>query len=71
MNDLDFPAAGELGWLWAVSDDPSSGQPSSGQTPSLLRTSARRIARKTDIPAYKGRFIWGNYVPVTPISVSV
>lgn len=51
---------GRLGWLWTVSDDPSS-----VQTPALLRMSARRLASKTDIPVFTGRFVWENYAAMT------
>ncbi len=50
----------KLGWLWTVSDDPSS-----VQTPAILRLSARRLADKTDIPVFRGRFIWQNYASAT------
>lgn len=46
----------KLGWIWSVSDDPGS-----VQTPAILRMSARRLANRTDIPVFRGRFIWENY----------
>jgi hypothetical protein len=47
---------GPLGWLYTASADSAA-----LLTGPLLKTSARRIAEKTDIPVDKGRFIDDNY----------
>jgi Phosphotransferase enzyme family len=47
---------GALGWLYTASDDSAA-----LLTGPLLKTSARRIAERTDIPVENGRFIDENY----------
>ncbi|MGP4053668.1 phosphotransferase [Mycobacterium sp. 4D054] len=47
---------GPLGWLYTASGDSAS-----LLTAPLLRTSARRLAERTDLPVYRGHFICENY----------
>ncbi|KWX64282.1 phosphotransferase [Mycobacterium sp. NAZ190054] len=47
---------GPLGWLYTASGDSAS-----LLTAPLLRTSARRLAERTDLPVHRGRFIDENY----------
>jgi aminoglycoside phosphotransferase (APT) family kinase protein len=51
---------GRFGWLMAPSDDPSN-----LMAPTVMRTSARRLARSTSIPVHTGRYIWENFSAVT------
>ncbi|GAY17097.1 phosphotransferase family protein [Mycobacterium sp. shizuoka-1] len=44
---------GQFGWLLAPSEDPAN-----LMTPTVLRASARRLARSTSIPVAAGRDIW-------------
>jgi hypothetical protein len=55
-NRLPAGGAGPLGWVYSASDDHTS-----QLTGRLLKTSARRIAERTDIPVERGRFIDENY----------
>ena len=50
---------GEFGWLVAPSADPAN-----LLTPTVMRMSARRLARATPIPVHAGRFIWENFPAV-------
>ncbi|MCX2930919.1 phosphotransferase [Mycobacterium sp. CVI_P3] len=49
-----------FGWLLAPSDDPAN-----LMTPSVMRMSARRLARSTSIPVYAGRYIWEHFAAAT------
>jgi aminoglycoside phosphotransferase (APT) family kinase protein len=53
---------GRFGWLLAPSDDPAN-----LLTPSVMRMSARRLARSTSIPVQAGRYIWENFSAVTAV----
>lgn len=53
---------GQFGWLLAPSDDPAN-----LLTPSVMRFSARRLARSTSIPVEAGRYIWENFPGVTAV----
>ncbi|MCK0177413.1 phosphotransferase [Mycobacterium sp. 852013-51886_SCH5428379] len=53
---LPDTGGGPLGWVYSASEDSTS-----HLTGMLLRTSARRIAGRTDIPVHRGRFIDENY----------
>jgi aminoglycoside phosphotransferase (APT) family kinase protein len=53
---------GRFGWLLAPSDDPAN-----LLTPSVMRMSARRLARATSIPVHSGRYIWENFHAVTAV----
>jgi aminoglycoside phosphotransferase (APT) family kinase protein len=51
---------GQFGWLMAPADDPAN-----LMTPSVMRMSARRLARNTSIPVHSGRYIWENFHAAT------
>jgi hypothetical protein len=53
---------GPLGWLYTASGDSAS-----LLTAPLLRTAARRIAERTDLPVHRGRFIDENYRAVAAL----
>ena len=53
---------GRFGWLVAPSEDPAN-----LVTPTVMRTSARRLARSTSIPVHAGHYIWENYPAVTAL----
>ncbi len=53
---------GPLGWLYAASGDSAS-----LLTGPLLKTSARRLAERTDLPVDRGRFIDDNYRAVAAL----
>ena len=53
---------GPLGWLYTASGDSAS-----PLTAPLLRTSARRLAERTDLPVHRGAFIDGNYRAVAAL----
>lgn len=46
---------GPLGWLWPPSTDPAN-----PLTPMLMRKSAEKLSRRTDIDVYRGRYLWEN-----------
>lgn len=54
--------SGQFGWLLAPSVDPAN-----LVTPSVMRLSARRLARSTSIPVEAGRYIWENFSGVTAV----
>lgn len=54
--------SGQFGWLIAPSEDPAN-----LLTPTVMRTSARRLARSTSIPVLAGRYIWENFAAVTAV----
>jgi len=56
------PVTGQLGWLYAASDDSAS-----LLTGPLLKVSARRIAERTSIPVETGQFINDNYRAVAQL----
>ena len=53
---------GPLGWLYSASGDSAS-----LLTAPLLRTSARRLAERTDLPVHRGGFIDDNYRAVASL----
>ncbi len=57
--------SGQFGWLIAPSEDP----PANLLTPTVMRTSARRLAGSTSIPpVLAGRYIWEkNFAAVTAV----
>ena len=55
-NRMSAARPGSLGWVYTPSGDPTS-----LLTGNLLKTSARRIAGRTDIPVERGRYIDENY----------
>jgi hypothetical protein len=59
---LPTSARGPLGWVYTASGDFTS-----LLTGTLLKTSARRIAERTDIPVERGRFIDENYRVVAQV----
>lgn len=54
--------AGRFGWLLAPSGDPAN-----LVTPTVMRTSARRLVGSTAIPVQAGRYIWQNFPAVTAL----
>lgn len=54
--------AGQFGWLLAPSGDPAN-----LVTPTVMRTSARRLARSTELPVDAGRYIWEHFPAVTAL----
>ncbi|APE14343.1 phosphotransferase family protein [Mycolicibacterium pallens] len=54
--------SGQFGWLIAPSEDPAN-----LLTPTVMRTSARRLAGSTSIPVLAGRYIWENFAAVTAV----
>jgi hypothetical protein len=59
---LPHNGTGPLGWVYSASGDHTS-----LLTGSLLKTSARRIAERTDVPVERGRFIDENYRAVAQL----
>ncbi|MBX7430802.1 ecdysteroid 22-kinase family protein [Mycobacterium sp. Y57] len=53
---------GPLGWLYTPSSDTIS-----PLVPTMMRTSGKRLAQRTDLPIERGRFIDENYRPVTAL----
>jgi Phosphotransferase enzyme family len=58
----EHPGQGPLGWLYSASGDATS-----LLTGNLLKTSARKLAGKTDIPIGNGQFIDDNYRAVATL----
>lgn len=57
------PKSGEaLGWLVAPSTEAAN-----LLSPTLIKTSARKLTERTDIPVETGRFVWENYQPITEL----
>jgi Ser/Thr protein kinase RdoA (MazF antagonist) len=53
---------GHFDWLIAPSSDPTN-----PITPKVMRMSARRLAARTMIPVYTGRFLWENFQTATEV----
>lgn len=51
-----------FGWLVAPSEDPAN-----LVTPTVMRTSARRLSGSTSIPVLAGRYIWENFPAVVEV----
>ena len=54
--------SGRYGWLQAPSSDPAN-----LLTPSVMKMSAKRLAKSTTIPVDAGRYIWENFAHATAI----